>query len=211
MPVKDGEALPNELVPAAAHLLLDGRFGRDEPPYDERPPGEKVRRAGNGVHSSLSEGLEAFEREERRPPFLLRRQEGEPARPDDVRPERLPPQLDAHAVHDLDPRGRGGGDLLRGASDETAGGPERPRGASAAAAGRGGAHAAPAAAPAGAETTPFDRGGRQAIFDTSGELDGGSLAALGPRFTGSRPSPARRLPRSRAFGRPARSRGRRPP
>ncbi len=89
VPVEDGEALPDELVPAASHLLLDGRLGRNEAPHDQLPPREKVRRSGDRVHPPLAERLETFQRKQRGAPFLFRRQEGEPARPDDVRPERL--------------------------------------------------------------------------------------------------------------------------
>ena len=191
VPVEDGEALPHELVPAASHLLLDGRLGRDEAPHDERPPREEVRRPGDRVHPSLAERLETFQRKERGAPFLFRRQEGEPARPDDVRPERRAPELGAHPIHDLDPGGRRSGDLLRGATDEAARGLEGPRRAPPRATGRSEAHAASATAPARAETAPFDRGAWHGIVDTSGASATGSLAARRPRFTWSRFTPPR--------------------
>ena len=160
----------------------------------------------------LPRGSSRSQREQRGAPVLFRRQEGEPARPDGVRPERRSPELGPHAIHDLDPGGRRGGDLLRGATDETARDPKGPRRATPGPAGRGGAHATPAAAAARAETAPFDRGAWHGIVDTSGASAAGSLAARRPRFTrGPDPDAVRRPPRSRGGGRRARSPGRRPP
>ena len=120
MPVERREALADELVPAPAHLLLDRRLGGDETPHDELAPREEVRGAGDRVHSPLSERLEPFEREERRTPFLLRREEREALRADGVRGKRRETEVGPRPVGDLHPGRRPGGDLPRRDSDEPA-------------------------------------------------------------------------------------------